>query len=246
MTLTACLTLSSSLLGLAALLTWSEYAVLQWQTNVRVLRIGSQRLDRVVTLATIAAATSAVVLSSDPLPRWLTVAWLAFVNLRLVQVTKFGREGSDEIQLVTSIALAIALAPGMPSVAVRLALGFLAIEVCLAYEVSALAKLVGREWRRGTAVANVLSGEDYGQGWRALHSQAPAWSQLLSWGTIAFEAVLPLTFVVGGVPALVGVCGAIAFHSSLAVMMRLNRFVLSFAATYPAILWVAAHYGLFH
>jgi hypothetical protein len=178
------------------------------------------------------------------IPQFIPIFILAAMTIYIARTMSFGLEGSDEMALVVLVPLALAILPGAPESFRRLALLFVAGQLLLAYLASAGAKVAGTKWRQGTAVAQILSTRDYGIEKRELFdSRVPAFF-LFSWGTMAFEFLLPIGFVLGGPFLILAVVSGVLFHLSIAAVMGLNRFFPWFLAAYPAAIWASLHYGL--
>lgn len=243
-----CVTLSIFLVGIGATLTWGEFAYLfrAAKRDGRPFRQGSSRYAALEVQAwlglVLGIATLASVWMEDL--RFGILLGLAVVTASFARSTTFGREGSDEVALVTVIPLAIAVAPGASSALQSLALLFVGGQLVLAYLASAGAKLAGQKWRDGLAVAQILSTRDYGVSRPALHSSQATVLRLMTWGTIALELTLPTLFVLGGPFVAVAAFAGAAFHASVAAMMGLNRFLPWFLAAYPAAIWASLQYGL--
>lgn len=147
--------------------------------------------------------------------------------------------GSDLMTMVVLSALVVAhLGNGSP-VVVNGALLYVAAQAMLSYFVAGVAKLTNAEWRRGDALPAFVSRPDVA---------APAAVRRLladrrrrtgaSWAVIAFECSLPLAFAGVGA-AWVFVAVALVFHLGTVVAFGLNRFLLAWAAAWPAVVYAA-------
>lgn len=151
-----------------------------------------------------------------------------------------GLDGSDQMSLITFVAIGIyKLFPGDLHVA-QASLWFIAIQGCLSYCVAGVAKIVSPVWRSGEAVRRILGTRTYGASWSAsLVRGRDGGCMALSWFLMLFECAFPLALAFGqpgfAAFAILGVC----FHLANAVTMGLNTFVWAFVATYPAILFCA-------
>jgi hypothetical protein len=146
---------------------------------------------------------------------------------------------------ILTITAAIAFSFDGSTTAVRIALGFIAAQLCLAYGASGVAKLFGRPWRSGTAVQGILH-TTFGHAGMARSGvdRWPSAGKALTWFVIAFEIVFPVGILLGGWIALVALATAAIFQASIAVSMGLNRFALWFLAAFPATAWAVCHYGI--
>ena len=171
-----------------------------------------------------------------------TACVLAIIAVGIVMFWRvpLGLDGSDQMALITFVAVAIyKLFPGDVHVA-QASLWFIAIQGCLSYFVAGIAKVVSPVWRSGEAVRRILSTRTYGSSRSAsLVSGRDGVCVALSWLLMLFECTFPLVLAFGqtgfAVFAVLGIC----FHITNAVIMGLNTFVWAFVATYPAILFCA-------
>jgi Vitamin K-dependent gamma-carboxylase len=155
-----------------------------------------------------------------------------------------GLDGSDQMSLITFVAVAIyKLFPGDVHVA-QASLWFIAIQGCLAYFVAGIAKVISPVWRSGEAVRRILGTRTYGSGKVAsLVSGRDGVCVVLSWFLMLFECTFPLALAFGKTGFAVFAVLGIMFHVTNAVIMGLNTFVWAFIATYPAILFCAMSLG---
>lgn len=148
--------------------------------------------------------------------------------------------GSDFMTLLVLTALSVAtLFPAHRIVTVG-ALWYIALHTCNSYFLAGLVKLRTANWRSGRALAGFLQSTIYE---RPLFP--PSWlsqprlNRLASWSVIALECLFPLALVrPESCLTLIGF--ALIFHVINAYALGLNRFVLAWAATYPALLWCSA------
>lgn len=145
--------------------------------------------------------------------------------------------GADRLAWLTLICLTLArIAPSVPMQ--ELALGYLAMQLTLSYAMSGWVKLINREWRSGQALVDVFAWSAYPQS-VALRAWAARAGLLraMSWAVIGFELAFPLALV-HPVALLCALSVAAAFHCANAWLFGLNRFVLSWLAGYPVLLWL--------
>jgi hypothetical protein len=166
-------------------------------------------------------------------------ATLAALQSAQAAYIPFGRDGADQLQQVINITMASTGLIRDREQADDLAMRTLALETSLSYVASGLVKAVSPVWLRGTAVAGVMRTKNYGDP-RAhrLITRYPALSTTLSWGTIAIECGFPLIYVLPKPAARAYLATMTAFHLGIGEFMGLNRFVLAFGATHPAIHYV--------
>ncbi len=179
---------------------------------------------------------------------WLdhpAVAWLAVASTLAIAVRFRGsyNGGSDAMLLVVLIAIALARTqPGSPLELAGLA--YAAVQLVLSYFISGVAKLADAQWRRGTALPLLVRLPQYAVPARlaALLSR-PLVARGAGIGMLAFECVFPLALVQPTACfVLLGV--GVAFHLVNALAFGLNRFLWTWLAAYPALLfWVARTHG---
>lgn len=119
----------------------------------------------------------------------------------------------------------------------RLALGYLAVQVVLSYTLAGYVKLTNRDWRSGQALVDVFAFSMYPvsdslRGW----ARRPRLLWLLAWGAMAFEILFPVAFLDARLLPF-ALAGALGFHVVNSMVFGLNRFVWSWLATYPILLW---------
>lgn len=188
--------------------------------------------------------------------RALAAAWLIFgpaeagraaavmvaagTSLLLLVRNNFGNDGADQMSFLVLAAAALARLGGAGREGVAAALLFVALQACLSYATAGIAKLAGRSWRDGSGLIGVVSTHTYGlPALAAGLRRHPGLALGASWLVIVGESLFPLVLVApnGWIPAFLAL--GLVFHLGCAVVMGLNTFVWSFAASYPAIYWVA-------
>jgi hypothetical protein len=170
----------------------------------------------------------------------LGLAFLIGTTILLRWRTGYDEEGSDRMNTVVLITLFLCVNPMSTPFTLHAGTWFIALQSCLSYAASGIAKIASASWRNGDAVYRILSTKTYGmepigpflQNRRALRL-------LLSWSVMSVEALFPLALVLP-VPCscLLLFCGLI-FHVLVAFIMGFNCFFWAFVATYPSILAVA-------
>jgi len=100
---------------------------------------------------------------------------------------------------------------------------------------------MGKTWRQGDAVYYIFNTESYGLAPVATflhaHPLIRAWA---TWSTMVMETLFPLVLVLPLPLGAVFLAWGLLFHLANAVVMGLNSFLWSFAATYPAIVYCAS------
>ncbi|MBN9795563.1 hypothetical protein DMP17_44405 [Pseudonocardia sp. TMWB2A] len=212
----------------------------RWRPARAVVALtGDARVSRALLVGWIGAAATLVA----PGPRGVRAAAgvvLTGAHLLLHPRNVYGRDGSDQVALLTQGVSALArLHPRRPAL-VDACLWYVALQGALSYGMSGWAKTHGEAWRTGDAVVGVLRTRTYGHegAWR-LARRHPAVARLLGRSVVAVEALFPLAMVgPGRVLAPLAVASAAGFHLANARLMGLNRFLLAFPAMYPAVLYV--------
>lgn len=147
--------------------------------------------------------------------------------------------GADRVAVLLQICLLLArLAPHVRWQ--ELALGYLALQITLSYAMAGWVKLVNPAWRNGRALCDVFVFSAYPQseslrGW----ARHPRLLGCAGWAVMLFELAFPLSFFDARVLS-VALAVAALFHVANACLFGLNRFVWSWIATYPALLWLQA------
>jgi hypothetical protein len=206
----------------------------------RVNRVLASRAFPYAVYGTQAAVSAATFLWPGNRPlRIAGGATLAALQSAQSAFIPFGRDGADQLQQVINVTMAATGLIRDRERADDLAMRTLALETSLSYVASGVVKAVSPVWLKGDAVAGVMRTKSYGDP-RAqrLITRYPMISKALSWGTIAIECGFPLTYVLPKPAARAYLLTMTAFHLGIGAFMGLNRFVLAFGATHPAIHYV--------
>ncbi|MEU7061006.1 hypothetical protein [Streptomyces sp. NPDC046197] len=150
----------------------------------------------------------------------------------------FGGDGADQLQQVINVVLAATGTFQDDDKARDVAMRALALETTISYVASGVVKLVSPVWLSGEAFSGVVRTHNYGDPhvYQLVHKY-PLLGKLVTWGTVAAEIGFPLVFVLPK-PAAKAYLGSMTlFHLGIGQVMGLNRFVLAFGATHPAILY---------
>ncbi len=165
---------------------------------------------------------------------WITSL---LVNIRFRGTTN---GGSDMMNMVVLTALVVAhAAPGAETVQ-RAAVLYVAAQSFMSYFIAGVAKLASPAWRDGRAMRSFLSTPHFAVPpvlSRVLGSPEPI--RALSWGVMAFECAVPLAMT-RPLACAAYVTVAHGFHMGNAWAFGLNRFVLAWAATWPALLYASS------
>lgn len=147
--------------------------------------------------------------------------------------------GSDKMALL--ILYCLCLTHWLPAgIGQEAAFSYLAVQAVLSYFVSGQVKCVSAEWRSGAALQDVFRFSAYpaSEALRGLADQ-PRLLWAASWAVISFEVLFPLSLL-NGTALMVALCLGALFHVANGLFFGLNRFVWSWIAAYPSILWLQA------
>ncbi|MEM6939971.1 MAG: HTTM domain-containing protein [Pseudomonadota bacterium] len=145
--------------------------------------------------------------------------------------------GSDKMALLTLYC--VCLAHWLPNgIGQETAFAYLALQLVLSYFVSGQVKLTNSDWRDGTALQDVFRFSAYPVS-VALRDLADCRRLLwcASWAVMIFEVLFPFSLLVPTALILALFAGA-AFHLANAFLFGLNRFVWSWIAAYPSVIWL--------
>lgn len=108
---------------------------------------------------------------------------------------RYGSDGSDQATTITQILVGAAGVDTVPARQDALLWG-VSLQSSLSYAVAGWAKLVGEQWRSGTALVNILRTRTYGHeaSWNLVR-RFPKTSKALSHFVLAFECLFPLVYV---------------------------------------------------
>lgn len=255
MTLEAATQISAFLCAVTAIISAAEYAVMPGLTrrsgllDSRVHAAGILRIPggfRTVVVLSGASGAAMALCAVNGMLVGMAVASLCLFGLSvgLGLSLPCGRDGADEMCLVTSAGIAI-MASGLAGIgigATRIGAVFLTAILCIAYFASGAAKVAGSTWRSGSALALIMGTRSYGTTRVAtLLHRYPLLSRLGGYVMIAGELAFPFALVLP-LPLSFGllITGA-GFHLFTAVLVRLNRFVTAFLSSYPPMVWVLLH-----
>jgi hypothetical protein len=185
--------------------------------------------------AGLAVMGSIAVGASPAAALFLLASSTALVTLRSPQ----GNDGSDQMAAIVIVAATLSeiVATGIGRAA---GLAFIAAEASLAYGISGVLKVGERGWRDGSFVAGILSTSTFGNRRilaivKAHSTGARALGLCVAFGDclLAIAPLLPTRacgFLLGY---------GVLMHLGIAAILGLNGFLWSFAASFPAMLWVS-------
>ena len=240
--------LLSSLENLAAQADWAEGGLLHWRVarlargsrKVHLNRATRALLDRLGELPFRLLLVVQFVATATVLWRPTLTAVLASalaIHILCMKRHYLSNDGSDDASVAILLVVLVSRIGRGGDVQLATAL-VIAAEACLAYFVSGISKLQSDVWRNGDALARILRTRIFGASWAAtLIGRAPRLARLNCRLIVLWEFSFVLVLFVPLQVALAIVGIGVLFHAGCAVLMGLNTFVWSFAATYPAVIF---------
>ena len=168
---------------------------------------------------------------------WISLALLIHALFVLGRFHGPYNGGSDRISLL--ILCCLCLAHFMPGVQLQeYVFGYLALQLILSYFMAGWVKIRNPEWRNGLALQDVFRFSAYPAS-EDLRKWAKKPSQLLaaSWAVMLFELAFPAVLL-NQTCLVIGLILAASFHLANACLFGLNRFLWSWLAAYPSLLWL--------
>lgn len=163
-------------------------------------------------------------------------ACLAFAILAILAIERvripLGDCGAEQQLIIVLTAVALLQASSRFH---YVAIAFLAAQLNLCYVASGIAKLLGRSWRNGTAVALALQTRSYGMlAVSKFLSSNRALGLVACWFVIIWETAFPVTmFMQPGLTLYAYLLLGVLLHLGIAVFMGLGNFLLAYTAAYP-------------
>ncbi|WP_086784677.1 alpha/beta fold hydrolase [Streptomyces caniscabiei] len=206
----------------------------------RVIDIASGRRTTTALHLARAAVASAMLLPGRSPWRGAGSLFLGASSALLGPRQHYGSDGAD--QVATLVQLATGGARLVPSPAAKDALlWYVALQSNLSYLVSGWVKLLGPDWRDGSALPGVMRTHTYGhEGMHTWIRNNPRPAKLLAHGVLALECLFPLAYLKGGKLTRPVLASAAAFHLANGYFMGLGRFATAFPAMHPLIAYTAA------
>jgi hypothetical protein len=148
-------------------------------------------------------------------------------------------DGSDQMGQIVAIGAAVmALGlvfhdPGFAFAGTLLIAG----QLCIAYFVGGVAKLVSPEWRSGRALAGIMGTRSFGHRIAAhVANSSAGFSQVFCVSLIIIETAFPLAILANENFFCATLLIFALFHAATAIFMGLNTYSWAFVATYPSAL----------
>lgn len=220
-------------------------ARLQSHGKALLERLFEERGVRVLLLTRVALLLLVVTAPIASLPFSLAMGLLMLTDLAFTWRRTWGDDGSDQMNSIILITIFLCVGPHSTPFLLQLGLWFLALEACLSYAASGIAKIGSGQWRSGDAVFRILNTGAYGIPWLT-HFLEPRkrLNFLLAWSVVGVEALFPLVLLLPEPWNWSFLVWGAVFHLMTAVVMGLNSFFWAFVATYPAIVYIALHLHL--
>lgn len=236
--------------SLEHLYTWDRFAddgLLNWEVSKRFVRTGgplapvAERMlqpprFRVIVIVRLLIAITIGVMSLFGRVSWILLLLLFATHLSIVYRQMAGLSGAFQMQLVLVPGLILATLFPDGSLVQTAAILFIAAQSVLSYLIAGVSKIVSPDWQTGSAIAGVFSTEVWGNEriYRLLQ-RYPQFNWVGAWLVIAFECLFPTVLFVDPQWAVVVLATGVLFHGFNAAFMGLNKFVVAFPATYPAV-----------
>ena len=153
--------------------------------------------------------------------------------------------GADAMLFTVLGGLAVAQLPAVSPVVHEAGVLYVAAQLSLSYLRAGVIKVKERTWWTGDALAAFLTLPAYGVpiSMPPRGPQASAWwratLRIASIGVMTFECLAVLAWF-DPIVCVVVIAAALTFHTSVAVLFGLNRFLLAWGAALPS-LWYAVH-----
>ncbi len=160
-------------------------------------------------------------------------AFLALGTIVLSPRHRYGSDGSDQVATITQ-AVAATARLSRTTEASDAALWYGSMQATLAYCVPGILKLLGEQWRGGTALTGIMRTRAYGHpGLYSVMRRHPRATRYLSHATVAWECAFPLIFAARGRLTRPMLATGLGFHLVNGFTMGLGRFLTAFPSMYP-------------
>lgn len=148
--------------------------------------------------------------------------------------------GSDYMSLLLLLSLSVANFKATPKVQAGV-LWYMALQACSSYFIAGLVKIKQSDWRTGKALTHFIKSPNYNPppiARRIFDQRQMAW--FCSWIVMLVELAFPLILISGKKAAVIWLMLGFLFHLANAILFGLNRFLIIWMATYPALYFVAS------
>lgn len=147
--------------------------------------------------------------------------------------------GSDYMTTIVLFALCVGAFFGTEKV-LKGVLMYIAFQSVLSYFLAGLVKIKQPLWRNAHALRAFIHSPNYSPPhFFKTMLENKVLALIAAWGVMIAELLFPLVLVLPKNMVLLAIAGAFLFHLNNIVLFGLNRFLLAWLATYPAIYFVA-------
>lgn len=190
----------------------------------------------------------AIVLAAVPGTGAGCVAAAALAFTTWLSALRFGGNvngGADAMLFTVLGGLTVAQLPAVAPVVHEAGVLYVAAQLSLSYLRAGLVKVKERAWWTGDALASFLTLPAYGvpRAVRPRSGRASTWWRsarcIASIGVMSFECLAVMAWF-DPIICVVVIAAALSFHTSVALLFGLNRFLLAWGAALPS-LWYAVH-----
>lgn len=121
-------------------------------------------------------------------------------------------------------------------------LWYISIQTCTSYFISGTIKLKSKNWRTGKALVSFINSSIYSQDSISKLVTTHRWiSFASSWIIILFECSFPIVLLNQSL-CLIFILFAFLFHLANSYLFGLNRFLLAWTASYPALIYCSTYF----
>jgi hypothetical protein len=220
-----------------------SWNILRLSDGSRCLRWTNEFGSKQVRALLLARVPPFMLMLSMPVRSWLFSAAVGLLIANMVVLRwRMGcaEDGSDRMNAVVLFTLLLCTGPLSTPFTLRTGLWFIALEACVCYAASGVAKVASKSWRKGEALYLILSTRTYGRPDIARRlGDRRALQVSLCWFVILMEMLFPLCLLLPATALYVFLGGAALFHLLCALIMGFNSFLWAFVATYPAVAYLA-------
>lgn len=202
--------------------------------------VAEPRVTDAIHFVRVGAAATLLLGPDSRRPRLAANVVLSATSAALYPRHHYGADGSDQVVFVVQTAAAVARAGERTPETVDACLWFIALQSVLSYTASGWVKMTSPTWRSHQALPGIMRTKSFGNRrlWEALRRH-PRVSNALGASVLGMECLFPAVFLARGRLAPAMVTGAATFHLVNGRVIGLGRFVWSFIAMHPAVLYAA-------
>ena len=187
---------------------------------------------------------AALVLIALPGQQWpATLALLllfvigSLLNLR---AAAYGVDTPNRLSVVIVGALLLQRAAPGSNLVSEICLWFIAAQACVSYATAGVAKVFNQGWRRGAGLLNIARAATSGLPLRLARffQSQQTLARVLTWSIIVMECAFPLVLLTKPPLSFLFLGWGLLFHLAIAALIGFNRFLWSWLAMYPALVYV--------